>query len=188
MGSTDHAANLPAVTSGAASPSPVVTAIAGGLSAVARALCIASAALALLLPAPVIYEVIMDGLHSPPTWVFETTGYAIIMIAFAASGYGLSTGHHFRVALLPERFPALARPLARLSAVLQVGFGLVLLIAGAQQVWIDYMQGLQSDTLLAVPQYLPQLAFPVGGIVIVLQGIAHVLVPPPERGLDVIRE
>ena len=171
-----------------ASPTRLTVAIARGLSAIARALCIASAVLALLLPVPVIYEVIMDGLHSPPTWVFETTGYAIIMIAFAASGYGLSTGHHFRVSLLPERFPALAKPLARLSAVLQVAFGLVLLIAGAQQVWIDYAQGLQSDTLLAVPQYLPQLAFPIGGIVIALQGIAHILVPPPERGHDVVRE
>ena len=44
------------------------------------------------------------------------------------------------------------------------------------------MQGLESDTLLAVPQYLPQMAFPIGGLVIALQGIAHLLVPPPERG------
>lgn len=167
---------------------PLTLRVARGLSAIAHVLCVGSAALAFLLPFPIIYEVVMDGLHDPPTWVFETTGYAIIMIAFAASGYGLSTGHHFRVSLLPERFPALARPLARLSAVLQVAFGLVLLVAGTQQVWIDYVQGLRSDTLLAVPQYLPQLAFPIGGIVIALQGFAHILVPPPERGLDVIRE
>jgi len=183
----DRTAALP-LAIGAAEPAPFTFTVARGLSMVARLLCIGSAALALLLPLPVIYEVVMDGLQSPPTWVFETTGYAIIMIAFAASGYGLSTGHHFRVSLLPERFPALARPLARLSALLQIAFGLVLLIAGAQQVWTDYMQGLQSDTLLAVPQYLPQLAFPIGGFVIALQGIAHLLVPPPERGHDVIRE
>lgn len=183
----ERAAGLP-LTVGSAPPGVLTVAVASGLSTVARMLCIGSAALALLLPLPVIYEVVMDGLHSPPIWVFEITGYAIIMIAFAASGYGLSTGHHFRVSLLPERFPALARPLARVSALLQVAFGLVLLIAGAQQVWIDYAQGLQSDTLLAVPQYLPQLAFPIGGFVIALQGIAHILVPPPERGRDVVRE
>lgn len=147
-------------------------------------LCIAAAALGLLLPLPVLYEVVMDQLARPPSWVFETTGYTIIILAFAASGYGLTTGHHFRVALLPERFPALARPLARLSAVLQVAFGLVLLLAGIQQVITDYTQGLESDTLLAVPQYLPQLAFPVGGFVIALQGVAHFLVPPPERPGD----
>jgi TRAP-type C4-dicarboxylate transport system permease small subunit len=167
--------------------SPRAVAVAGWLTAVSRALCVAAAALGLLLPLPVLYEVVMDQLQDPPTWVFETTGYAIILIAFAASGYGLSTGHHFRVALLPERFPALAQPLARFSALLQIGFGLVLLYAGILQVVTDYVQGLESDTLLAVPQYLPQMAFPIGGLVIALQGVAHLLVPPPERGPDASR-
>lgn len=151
------------------------------LTGFSRALCVAAAALGLLLPLPVLYEVTMTQFGSPPIWVFETTSYSIILLAFAASGYGLSTGHHFRVALLPERFPALARPLARFSALLQVAFGLILLVAGVEQVITDYVQGLESDTLLAVPQYLPQMAFPVGGLVITLQGIAHLLAPPAER-------
>jgi len=166
---------------------PLADAVADWLTVTSRALCVAAAVLGLLLPLPVLYEVVMDQLQNPPIWVFETTGYAIILIAFAASGYGLSTGHHFRVALLPERFPALARPLARFSALLQVGFGLVLLYAGILQVVTDYVQGLESDTLLAVPQYLPQMAFPIGGLVIALQGVAHLLVPPPERGPDASR-
>jgi C4-dicarboxylate transporter, DctQ subunit len=161
--------------------SPAVV-VAGWLTQMSRALCVAAATLGLVLPVPVLYEVVMDQFKSPPTWVFETTSYTIILLAFAASGYGLSTGHHFRVALLPERFPALARPLARFSAVLQLAFGLILLVAGIEQVITDYVQGLQSDTLLAIPQYLPQMAFPIGGLVIALQGIAHLLVPPPERG------
>jgi TRAP-type C4-dicarboxylate transport system permease small subunit len=130
----------------------------------------------------VVYEVVMNQLSNPPSWVFETASYTIIILAFAASGYGLSTGHHFRVSLLPEHFPALARPLARLSAVLQIAFGLILLFAGIEQVITDYVQGLTSDTLLAVPQYLPQMAFPIGGLVIALQGVAHLLVPQPEKG------
>ena len=163
---------------------PALAGIAAGLTRVTRALCVASAVLALLLPLPVLYEVLMDAVGSPPIWVFETTGYAIIMIAFAAGGYGLHTGHHFRVSLLPDRFPHLAKPLARFSAVLQVAFGLVLLVAGSKQVHIDFVQDLQSDTLLAVPQYLPQMAFPIGGLVITLQGIAHLLVPPMRRAHD----
>src|SRR5665213_2777133 len=127
---------------GAARPPRSLVHIAALLTLVTRCFCIASAALALLLPLPVLYEVGMDIAGNPPIWVFETTGYAIIMIAFAASGYGLSTGHHFRITLLPDRFPRLARPLARLSAALQVGFGLVLLIAGLGQVSTDYLQDL----------------------------------------------
>jgi TRAP-type C4-dicarboxylate transport system permease small subunit len=162
-------------------PPPLTVTAAHWVSRISWALCVAGATLGLILPLPVLYEIVMDQLKDPPIWVFETTGYAIIMIVFAASGHGLSTGHHFRVSLVPERFPALARPLARVSAALQVAFGLVLLVAGVQQVLTDFAQGLRSDTLLAVPQFIPQLAFPIGGLVIALQGFAHLLVPPDER-------
>lgn len=162
-------------------------AIAAALTRVTRAVAIAAAAMALLLPLPVAWEVLMDGLGTPPTWVFETTGYAIILLAFAASGYGLETGHHFRVSLLADRVPRLELPLARLSGALELGFGLVLLIAGCNQVWTDWVQDLRSDSLLSVPQYLPQLAFPIGGLVIGLQGLAHLLVPPVARKRDAHR-
>jgi len=150
----------------------------GLLTRLTRLLCGFSALIALLLPLPVLYEVVMDQLGHPPVWVFETTGYAILMIAFAASGYGLNTGHHFRVALLSQKIPALALPLAWLSGVLEGAFGLILLIAGWRLAYGSWVQGLRSDTLLAVPQVWPQLALPVGGAAILLQGIAHTLAPP----------
>ena len=124
-----------------------------------------------------LYEVIADQFDQPPVWVFETTGYLIIMIAFAASGYGLSTGHHFRVALLSEKIPALARPLATLSGILEAMFGLILLIAGAMQAYGAIEQDLRSDTLLQVPQFWPMLAFPIGGLAILLQGLSHIVMP-----------
>ena len=124
-----------------------------------------------------LYEVIADQFDQPPVWVFETTGYVIIMIAFVASGYGLSTGHHFRVALLSEKIPALAKPLATLSGVLEALFGLILLIAGAMQAYGALEQDLRSDTLLQVPQFWPMLAFPIGGLAILLQGLSHIIVP-----------
>jgi TRAP-type C4-dicarboxylate transport system permease small subunit len=99
------------------------------------------------------------------------------MIAFVASGYGLSTGHHFRVALLSEKIPALAKPLATLSGVLEALFGLILLIAGAMQAYGALEQDLRSDTLLQVPQFWPMLAFPIGGLAILLQGLSHIIVP-----------
>jgi C4-dicarboxylate transporter, DctQ subunit len=153
-------------------------ALAAALTGVTRIVAVVAAVIALLLPLPVVWEVAMNGLGTPPIWVFETTGYAIILLAFAASGYGLETGHHFRVSLLPDKLPWLAMPLARLSAALELAFGLVLLIAGANQVSIDWVQDLRSDSLLSIPQYLPQLAFPIGGVVIALQGFAHLLAPP----------
>ena len=106
---------------------PVVHAVARGLTAVSRAVCIAAALIGFLLPLPVLYEVVMDQLHDPPIWVFETTGYAIIIIAFAASGYGLSIPAIISASLCCRTgflcWPGRSRCL---SAVLQIGFGLVL--------------------------------------------------------------
>ncbi len=148
------------------------------LTGVARWICYFGVVLILLLPLPVLYEVVADQFEQPPVWVFETTGYAIIMIAFAASGYGLSTGHHFKVALLSEKFPALARPLATLSGVLEALFGLILLIAGSIQAYGAFEQDLRSDTLLQIPQFWPMLAFPIAGVTILVQGLANIVTPP----------
>lgn len=149
--------------------------VAAALSGGARWICYLAIFLILLLPLPIIYEVIADQLGQPPIWVFEITGYAIIMIAFAASGYGLSTGHHFRVNLVSEHFPGLAKPLDLLSALFEAAFGIILLIAGAMQAYSAFAQDLRSDTLLQFPQGWPLLAFPVGGLAITLQGLAHLV-------------
>lgn len=153
------------------------TRFAACLTASTRWICYLAIFLILLLPLPVLYEIIADQVDQPPVWVFETTGYLIIMIAFAASGYGLSTGHHFRISLLSEKVPALARPLARLSGALEALFGMILLIAGTMQAYGAFEQDLRSDTLLQVPQVWPMLAFPIGGLAILLQGLSHVVVP-----------
>ncbi len=159
--------------------------ISAELTRLTRWLCAAAAVVAVLLPLPVFYEVVMDQLQQPPIWVFELTGYAIIMIAFAASGYALKTGHHFRVTLLPDRYPVLDVPLQRLAGLLELGFGLMLLVAGAVQAFGAWQEGTTSDTLLSVPLAWPQLAFPIGGLAIAVQGLAHVLDPRRHRMHDV---
>ncbi|RTL55221.1 MAG: TRAP transporter small permease [Bradyrhizobiaceae bacterium] len=151
--------------------------LSAGFASITRWICYFGIALILLLPLPVLYEVVADQLEQPPIWVFETTGYAIIMIAFLASGYGLSTGHHFKVDLLAQRFPSLAIPLATLSGLLETAFGLILMISGSMQAYGAFEQDMRSDTLLAVPLVWPMLAFPIGGLSIFLQGVAHIMKP-----------
>jgi TRAP-type C4-dicarboxylate transport system permease small subunit len=53
----------------------------------------------------------------------------------------------------------------------------MLFIAGGLQAYSAYIQDLRSDTLLQVPQFLPELAFPIGGLAILLQGLARLLAP-----------
>jgi C4-dicarboxylate transporter, DctQ subunit len=172
-----HSGELAAADAAVPVPTSGAERVAAVLTLVTRWICGFSAAIALLLPLPVLYEIVMDQLQQPPVWVFETTGYAVIMIAFAASGYGLSTGHHFRVSLISEKFPSLAKPLNLLSGLLETAFGALLLASGSLQAYAAYVQDLRSDTLLQVPQFWPELAFPIGGLAILLQGIAHVIAP-----------
>ena len=74
-------------------------------------------------------------------------------------------------------FASLAKPLAAVSGILETLFGAILLIAGSMQAYGAYHQDLRSDTLLAVPQFWPLLAFPIGGLAILLQGVSHILRP-----------
>jgi C4-dicarboxylate transporter DctQ subunit len=156
---------------------------AEALSAISRWVCFAGAAVIALLPFPILYEIVLDKLQRPPDWVFEISGYAMIALALAASGYGLRTGHHFRVTLLLDAFPRLAPLLDRFSGLLQLAFGVVLTIAGWDQAYSSLIQDLRSATLLGVPQFWPQLALPIGGVVIALQGLATLLHPSVQRGL-----
>lgn len=151
--------------------------LASQLTAVSRVIATISALLALVLPLPVLYEIVMDQLQRPPIWVFEISGYAIIMMGFCAAGYGLNTGHHFRLKILAQGRPDLEPALARLSGCFELAFGLVLLVSGWQQAHAALTQDLVSNTLLQVPQFWPELALPIGGAAIAVQALAHILAP-----------
>jgi len=157
--------------------------VAAMLRRVSQGVCFLGAAVIVLLPFPILYEIALDKLHRPPDWVFEISGYMMIALAFAASGYGLGTGHHFRVTLVLDSFPRLAPFLDRFAGLLQTAFGVILAIAGWNQAYASWAQDLRSATLLGVPQFWPQLALPLGGIVIALQGMATLLYPNVRRGL-----
>lgn len=43
------------------------------------------------------------------------------------------------------------------------------------QAYGAFEQDMRSDTLLAVPLFWPMLAFPIGGVAILLQGIAQIV-------------
>jgi len=45
------------------------------------------------------------------------------------------------------------------------------------QAYAAFEQDLRSDTLLQVPQFWPMLAFPIGGLAILLQGLSHIVMP-----------
>lgn len=135
----------------------------------------AAALIALVLPFPVLYEIVAQVLHSPPTWVFEVSGYAMIMLSLAACGYGLHTGDHFRINILVERVPGAHRGVRWVRTVAELTFGALLFSAGALNAYSLYTEGVRSNTLLQVPLVWPELALPIGGLTIFMHGVVSLL-------------
>lgn len=141
------------------------------LSAVLSGFAVVATVITLILPFPVLYEVVAQVLHNPPTWVFEVSGYAMIMLALAACGYGLHTGHHFRINVLVERVPSAERSVRWACVTAELVFGGLLFVAGVLNAHSLYTEGVRSNTLLQVPLVWPELALPIGGLTIFLRGI-----------------
>lgn len=147
------------------------------LNTISCYVCYAGAVIVFAMPFPIVYEAIVDHLNAPTDWVFELSGYAMIFVAFLASGYGLQTGRQFRITLVLDSFPKIAPYLEQFNALLTFAFGVVLAWAGWVQAYLALTENLRSDTLLSVPQFWPELALPIGGAVIALQGLSFLIYP-----------
>ena len=54
-------------------------------------------------------------------------------------------------------------------------FALTLIFASARFVAYSWANDIRSNTLLSVPQYLPELALPIGGLALAIQTLAQLL-------------
>jgi C4-dicarboxylate transporter DctQ subunit len=128
-----------------------------------------------LLAFPVAYDAVARFLGHPTIWVFETTLYALIAAGFLTNGLALSTGSHFRITLLSQLFPGARRWLDRVAMFVTLVFAIAFTYASAQFVVYSFQFDIRSNTLLSIPQFLPQLALPVGGIALALQALGLLL-------------
>lgn len=109
-------------------------------------------------------------------WQTELVTYLLIGAVFIGSPYGLLTNGHVFVDLLP-RFAG--RRVRQGLAILAAGIVLVLvaiLFWLSVELWGEaYASGWRSETVWAVPLWMPYAAMPVGLGLLALQGLADIV-------------
>jgi C4-dicarboxylate transporter DctQ subunit len=143
------------------------------LFAAGSGLAVLATAVLLLLPVPIVYDSLGRKIGHPTTWAFDISLYLMVALVYFGVAHGLETGAHFRVHLIIDRLPPLARAAADyLDVALTFAFGVVLFTAGGLLALTSFTTHLRSTTLLETPLWIPQVLLPIGGIAIVLEAVA----------------
>lgn len=149
--------------------------LATQLEAIARAMAWVGIAIVGLLPFPIAYDAVARFFGHPTLWVFETTLYGLVAAAFLANGMALAAGAHFRITMLGHFWPHARKGLDVAAMLVTLAFALTLIVASARFVQYSWDFDIRSNTLLSIPQYLPELALPLGGLALAIQTLAQLL-------------
>jgi TRAP-type C4-dicarboxylate transport system permease small subunit len=115
-------------------------------------------------------------LQTASYWQTEFVTYALIGATFLGAPHALMTGKRLSVNLVPRRLGSRTRFwLVLATHVLAAAFCITVTAAGAG-VWHDaWVGGRRSETVWAVPLWIPYLAVPIGFGILSLQYIADIL-------------
>jgi len=147
------------------------------LFSVGNALAIVGAIIVVALALPIAYDAIARKAGHPTAWAFDLSLYLMVGLVYLSAAGGIHSGHHFRVGLLTDRVPILARASRYVDGFSVLLFGLALTVAGANLVATSYATNIRSTTLLAVPLYIPQMLLPFAGVALCLQAVGLLLAP-----------
>lgn len=128
-----------------------------------------------VLPFPIAYDAVARSMGHPTIWVFEVSLYAFIAAGFLANALALASGAHFRITILGHLFPGFRRWLDTFALLVTFLFALVLIYASVRFVHYSWSFGIRSNSLLSVPQFLPQLVLPLGAAALGLETVSLLL-------------
>lgn len=149
---------------------------------IGQAMTVLSVVLTILLALPIVYDAVLRALGYPTIWVFETTLYAFIFLAFLGNALAIKRGAHFRVTIFAQIFPRLKNTFDLISNISILLFSLLVISSGAYFTWYSWSNSIASSTLLEVPQWIPNLAIPLGGLGLMMQTIVQMCCGMPEHG------
>jgi TRAP-type C4-dicarboxylate transport system permease small subunit len=143
------------------------------LLTISEGLC---AALTLAMGAIIVYEVVARSVFNTPTiWVQEVAVYMLLAHAFIGLAATSHADEHIRVDLLTRKLNARVRQVLEILVCTAVaGFACIALWGGWEMASQSLEYGRRSLTLLAVPQWLPQLLLPIGMGLLVLATLARI--------------
>lgn len=116
-------------------------------------------------------------LNAPTTWQTELVTYLLVSATLIGSPYVLMIGGHVSVDLLPHYLDERGRRrLSFVTSAMGFFFCVVLLFSGIE-LWHDAWVGeWLSETVWAVPLWIPYSALPIGFGLLLLQYVANVTV------------
>jgi TRAP-type C4-dicarboxylate transport system permease small subunit len=110
-------------------------------------------------------------LDSSPSWTEQAALVLMIWYVMFASAAGVHEGFHIRIALLEERLGPRASGLRRVTALIVLGLGLVLLVYGAALVW--HVRG-NAMPALGISRAVAYIPMPIAGLLMALFALPQV--------------
>ena len=140
---------------------------------------IASGILILATCLVMMTEIVARYLVNRPTyWALEIVSYCVVWSACLGSAYTLRFRGHIAVDVLVDKLPShLKKTIERLCFLVIALFAFILFKYGLDQSIHAYKIKEISLTPLAMPQWIPLLSIPIGGLLLLLQSIEFFFYP-----------
>ena len=119
-------------------------------------------------------------LNSSPSWTEQASLILMIWYVMFAAAAGVYEGFHIRIALIEDRLGDAAAPLRRVIAAIVLLLGLVLLIYGADMVWLVRNNTIPSLGISRSVAYVP---LPISGLLMALFALPQIIDGQP-RGAE----
>ena len=131
--------------------------------------------LVLVMTAIIIYEIFARYLLNRPTiWVHEASSFIFGVSIMLGGGYTLHYRTHVNVDILYNRFSPRGKAILDLiSSVLFFSFALVLVWVGGEFAWNSLKALETSSTTWGPPIYPIKFTIPIGGALLLLQGLSR---------------
>ncbi len=127
--------------------------------------------------------------NQPQVWADELVGLLMVSLVMLGVADALRRGEHIEVDLLTERLGPRGRRLAKLwglaASALVAG---VILGGGLEMVIFSADVGLIADGYLEVPMWIPQIAVPLGGGLLLLTALSRLVAELAGRSDDNVED
>ncbi|MBI2317625.1 MAG: TRAP transporter small permease subunit [Betaproteobacteria bacterium] len=130
--------------------------------------------LILIITGITTYEIVCRYVFNSPTeWSFELTGFLFLAYTVLGGGYTLLHEAHVNTDIFYSRLSARGKAILDLmTAVLFFVFAVAFTWAGWRLAWTATLTGEHSGTPWNPPVYLAMWVLPVGGLLLLIQGLA----------------
>lgn len=125
----------------------------------------------------ITYEVVARYVFNAPTiWAEEMSRFFQVWAVYLGAAYVLRYRHLIRITLLTDRIGSLGRRIAEAFSLIVIGAVCVVAIAWGIEIVAESVRlNRTTSTMLDVPQWMTELAIPVGCGLLLLQCVAQLV-------------